>query len=80
LDEPSLLRGTKISSNSTIFSLDKREGVSGGTAGSLDSLEIYQQNLTAYYSKNKYDGDAALIPSRYNTTDTNKYPWTPMHF
>ena len=77
LDEPSLLRGTKISSNSTIFSLDKREGVSGGTAG---SLEIYQQNLTTYYSKNKYDGDAALIPSRYNTTDTNKYPWTPMDF
>ena len=80
LDEPSLLRGTKISSNSTIFSLDKREGSSKGTGGSLDSLEIYQQNLTTYYSKNKYDGDAALIPSRYNTTDTNKYPWTPMDF
>jgi phosphate starvation-inducible PhoH-like protein len=80
LDEPSLLRGTKFSSNSTIFSLDKRDGFSKGTGGSLDSLEIYQQNLTTYYSKNKYDGDAALIPSRYNTTDTNKYPWTPMDF
>ena len=79
-DAPSLLRGTKFPSNSTIFSLDKREGSSKGTAGSLDSLEIYQQNLTTYYSKNKYDGDAALIPSRYNTTDANKYPWTPMDF
>ena len=79
-DAPSLLRGTKFPSNSTIFSLDKREGASKGTVGSLDSLEIYQQNLTTYYSKNKYDGDAALIPSRYNTTDANKYPWTPMDF
>jgi len=87
-ETPSLLRGTKFSSNSTIFSMDKREGSSKGTGGSLDSLEteihnnihIYNHNLTTYYSKNKYDGDAALIPSRYNTTDANKYPWTPMDF
>ena len=48
------------------------------TWGTKFPVDIYQQNLTTYYSKNSVCSDAALIPSRYNTTDLKKYPWTPM--
>ena len=48
------------------------------TGGTKFPVDIYQQNLTTYYSKNSVCSDAALIPSRYNTTDFKKYPWTPM--
>ena len=80
LDEPSLLPRERMGAlDGNLISI-QREGSSKGTVGSLDSLDIYQQNLTTYYSKNKYNGDAALIPSRYNITDVKKYPWTPMDF
>ena len=77
LDEPSLLPKERIVALDGNLGSIQREGVSGGTVGSLD---IYQQNLTTYYSKNSVYSDAALIPSRYNTTDFKKYPWTPMDF
>ena len=86
LDEPSLLSREKMVELVGNLVPQGREGSSKGTVGSLDSLEteinnnihIYNHNLNTYYSKNKYDGDAALMPMRHNITDANKYPWTPM--
>ena len=85
LDEPSLLPKERIVALDGNLGSIQREGISGRTNCSLETeihnnIHIYNHNLTSYYSKNKYNGDAALIPSRYNTTDVNKYPWTPMDF
>ena len=79
-------RETKVSPTTPSFSLDEpfsREPTVPPDAPSLPwgtkfPVDIYQQNLTTYYSKNSVCSDAALIPSRYNTTDFKKYPWTPM--
>jgi hypothetical protein len=75
---PSHLGGTNYLSNTTF---SRETTVPSDTPSLLEGingpLDIYKQNLTAYYSKTTYS-DAALIPSRYNVTDNRKFPWTPM--
>ena len=78
-DAPSLIRGTKIPYNTTFSGEPTVPPDTPSILGETKfQVDIYQQNLTTYYSKNTTYSDAALIPSRYNTTDFKKYPWTPM--
>ena len=73
----------KGASGETVGSLEK--GASGETVGSLEKGAL-DGNLSSIQRESSSKGtvgsleysDAALIPSRYNTTDFKKYPWTPM--